>query len=271
MKKWLRSLGVYVLGVATIPAVLLVGTVTSKNLWSRPHAPKFVDVGEALCTKADQETQFVDFKSDTAGVSATSFDGNALEPAVTNQPLAKPAVGLNFDDAFTEPLTFADNSPKSGGAKRAQRTSDFDGLTFDAPTDSFDAPQRTVPKRDAAKLPNDGIDSLVEQNVSDEQKAKLTTLREKLSELIKTKAELINEQTLTNDIAVIEKQISDLHAAQKLLSAQQILKTMIEEFPQSPAAQKALRMLEAAGVPKSPASKLEPVAEPQNFSSVEPF
>ena len=43
MKTWLRPLGVYVLGVATVPALLLIGTVTSNKLWSRPHVPMFVD------------------------------------------------------------------------------------------------------------------------------------------------------------------------------------------------------------------------------------
>jgi TolA-binding protein len=128
-----------------------------------------------------------------------------------------------------------------------------------------------VPRKNAAPLPNDGIDSLAEQTVSDEQKAKLTALRDKLSDLIKAKAELINEQTLTNEITTIEKQISDLHAAQKLLNAQQILKQLIEEFPQSPAAQKGQRMLDAAGVPKLSTSKLEPIPEPQRVSAIEPF
>ena len=110
MKKWLRSLGVYVLGVATIPVVLLIGTVTSKNLWSRPHAPKFVNVDDAVCAKAAQETSFVDFAAGAADVSSTRFDRNSLEPTVVTQAQAEPELELIFDDAFAEPLTLADNA-----------------------------------------------------------------------------------------------------------------------------------------------------------------
>ncbi len=274
MKTWLRSLGVYVLGVATIPAVLLIGTVTSKNLWSRPPAPKFVDFKAAQadelapCAKAADEIHLVNFDSRIVSRASDTFADAA--PPTQREPLLKRNTGLTFDDVADEPLLLADNAPRNGGTKPALRTSSNDDLELRL-EDPLAAPARVVSKRDAAPLPNDGIDSLAEQTVTDEQKAKLTTLRDKLGELIKAKAELINEQTLTNEISVIEKQISDLHAAQKLLNAQQILKQMIEEFPESPAAQKAQRMLDAAGVPKSSASKLEPIPEPQRVSAIESF
>ena len=273
MKTWLRSLGVYVLGVATIPAVLLIGTVTSKKLWSRPHTPMFVDFKVAVpdelaaCGKSADETHLVNF--DTTVVSRASDTFADVAPA-QSEPLLKRNTNLTFDDAADESLTLADNSPRNGVAKAALPTSSNEDLDLHL-EDPLAPRARVVPKRDAAPLPNDGIDSLAEQTVTAEQKAKLTTLRDKLGELIKAKAELINEQTLTNEISVIENQISDLHAAQKLLNSQQILKQMIEEFPQSPAAQKAQRMLEAAGVPKSSASKLEPIPEPQRVSAIESF
>lgn len=274
MKTWLRSLGLYVLGVATVPAVLLIGTATSNKLWSKPHAPKFVDFSAteakaaAACGKAADEIHLVNF--DNQAVSADDLFADEAPPA-QRTPLVRQDVGLNFDDAADEPLTLADNSPRNGGAKPLFREPAPNDLVLDQFEEPSAVRPRAVLKQAAVPLPNDGIDSLAEQTVTDEQKAKLTTLRDKLGELIKAKAELINEQTLTNEISVIEKQISDLHAAQKLLNAQQILKQMIEEFPQSPAAQKAQRMLDAAGVPKSSASKLEPIPEPHRVSAIESF
>ena len=274
MKTWLRSLGVYVLGVATIPAVLLIGTVTSKKLWSRPHTPMFVDFKVAVpdelaaCGKSADETHLVNFGNTIVSRASDTFADVA--PATQSEPLLKRSTNLTFDDAADESLTLADNSPRNGVAKPALPTSSNEDLDLRL-EDPLAPRARVVHKRDAAPLPNDGIDSLAEQTVTAEQKAKLMTLRDKLGELIKAKAELINEQTLTNEISVIEKQISDLHAAQKLLNSQQILKQMIEEFPQSPAAQKAQRMLEAAGVSKSSASKLEPIPEPQRVSAIESF
>lgn len=278
MKTWLRPLGVYVLGVATVPALLLIGTVTSNKLWSRPHVPMFVDASlskaedTAAFTKEADEIHFVNIDNQAVS-SAVDVFADAAPPAQRAQQTQR-EIGLTFDDAADGPVSLADNSPRNGGAKPVFR----DPAPHDLELNQFAEPSavrpRPVLKQAAAPLPNDGIDSLAEQTVTDEQKAKLTTLRDKLSELIKAKAELINEQTLTSEISVIEKQISDLHAAQKLLSAQQILKQMIEEFPQSPAAQKAERMLDAAGVPKSSASKLEPIPEvpvPQRVSAVEPF
>lgn len=253
MKKWLRSIGVYVLGVATIPAALLMGTVASKNLWSQPHkSTLFVDgpaepqIHDAFKAEAAQANSLADLDEVPVVFSTKSVGRKSNVPNSQIRPQAQPDLDLRFDEAVAEPLILADNSPRNGGTKAPQRTALDDDIGLETP--SRLPPQRVVPKRDSAPLPNDGIESLAEATVSDEQKAKLTTLREKLGELIKAKAELINEQTLTNEISAIEKQISDLHAAQKLLNAQQILKSMIEEFPQSPAAQKAQRMLDAAGV-----------------------
>lgn len=278
MKTWLRSLGVYVLGVATVPAVLLVGSVTSNKLWSRPHTPKFVDAiklkteNTAACTQAADESHLTSFDNQAVSNTVDVF-AEAATPVQRTSP-APQDIGLSFDDVTNEPVKLAENAPRDGGAKPFFREPAPNDLVLDQLEEPAAVRPRPVTKPSATPLPNDGIDSLAEQTVTDEQKAKLTTLRDKLSELIKAKAELINEQTLTNEISVIEKQISDLHAAQKLLNAQQILKQMIEEFPQSPAALKAQRMLDAAGVPKTPASKLEPIPEvpvPQRVSVVEPF
>ena len=266
MKKWLRTFGVFLLGVATIPAGLLIDNVVSRYPLSRNADVKFITTRDDAVVGAKAAQDFVTAQTEPYADKADAAD---VEPKVsvtrekltaTKTPLAQLEFESPFDDAAVEPLKLADNSPRTTQAKLNPQTSD----TFAIDLDTSSAPQRVVPKRDNTPQPNDGIDALAEQNASDEQKAKLTTLREKLSELIKAKAELINEQTLTNEISTIEKQISDLHAAQKLLNAQQILKTLIEEFPNSPAAQKALRMLDAAGVPKS-ASKLEPIPEPEPF------
>lgn len=277
MKTWLRSLGVYALGVATVPAVLLIGTATSNKLWSRPHTPKFVDAIKSdaedttECAKAADEIHLTSFDNQAVSNTVDVF-AEAATPVQRTSP-APQDIGLSFNDVTDEPVKLADNAPRDRGAKPFFRDAPPNDLELPS-VDSTTARPRPASKPSTTPLPKDGIDSLAEQTVTDEQKAKLTTLRDKLGELIKTKAELINEQTLTNEISVIEKQISDLHAAQKLLNAQQILKQMIEEFPQSPAALKAQRMLDAAGVPKAPASKLEPIPEipvPQRVSVVEPF
>ena len=126
-------------------------------------------------------------------------------------------------------------------------------------------PQRNPqPTKPSAKEESDQIESLAAPNPSDEEKAKLATLREKLSGLIKTKSELINERTLEQEVFAIEKQIADLHAAQQLLKAKETLAELVEKFPDSPAAVRAKRMLEAAGGKPSSwnPGRLRPEPEP---------
>lgn len=252
-KHWLQTFGVFCLGVVTVPGVL-----TGLRWWwnSDGHAPKFIEIQPADAKAASDIDIFVaeqTSKVDEPTLSMrTSRRPRQLDDefANFNPPVATPAakpVQLDFA-SDVEPSVLAQNSP----SRKSPLPPTFEdpGSPFED-FNSVPVTQRTASTNSKAELP-DGIESLAEVNLSDEQKAKLTTLREKLAELTKAKAELINEQTLTETIASLEKQISDLHAAQKLLSAQEILKALAEEFPDSPAAAKAKRMLEAAESKKAP-------------------
>ena len=70
-------------------------------------------------------------------------------------------------------------------------------------------------------------------------------LREQYLELAKTKAGLMTEETLKREIAATQRNIDELMALQKLQDAQEILLSITKEFPESEAATKATRMLEA--------------------------
>lgn len=272
MKKlWLQLLVVFCLGVVTVPGVL-AGVHWWRN--SDIQTMKFVDfqteagnsdsnisvaVGEQTLTELNEFDTSLRFPSRPHKADVSPFADEFDSPAVGRA--AKP-VRENLDVDF-EPDVLAQNSPSRKPASKP---------TFEAPSgftlddEIGDAPvrQRTASTNPKPELP-DGIESLVDANLSDEQKAKLTTLREKLAELTKAKAELVNEQTLEETIFSLEKQISNLHAAQKLLSAQQILRALAEEFPDSPAAAKARRMLEAAGSMKSMKPAPDPLSALPNY------
>ncbi|MBC7816416.1 MAG: hypothetical protein IAG10_05940 [Planctomycetaceae bacterium] len=262
-KHWLVTLGIYCLGVATLPGVL-GGVRWWQNADGRA-TPKFIQVrDEAVNVSAD--TDFLDesvpiiaassqqMESNTNSLTdEASFEFNSAAAARETKP-----VRVNFASEV-EPPVLAQNSPKRNPPRSRASDATFEP-SLDLPLEDFGEvvlpKSRATPDGAKAELP-DGIESLADANLSEEEKAKLTTMREKLAELTKAKAELINEQTLTETITALEKQISDLHAAQKLLSAQQILKALAEEFPDSPAAAKAQRMLEAAESRKTPKSPRE--------------
>lgn len=285
-KRWRTWCVVYLLGVATIPGAMLATRWLRSSDSQRPkfteavyaekaeeNAAPIDDVAqfETLVLAENSEPSLTDSNFNFTGPSATEpprltksvlvspltgdwklrsgpVEFNAPPPAHQSQTAPQPP-SLDFDDFLAVDL------------KPPQRTTNLD----DEFRESVERePVTIVPKRPPADISNskadvpDGIESLAEPNPSDEQKAKLTSLREKLAELMKAKAELINEQTLSQEVSALEKQISDLHAAQKLWSAQEILKALVEEFPQSPAAIRAKRMLEAAGM-KPAAWKVEPL------------
>lgn len=255
-KHWLHTLVVFGLGVVTVPGVL--GGVRWWQNSEKLGRPKFVQLRAvedpfAATDEAPKVIHVDGFTEAMAKVaeierrrqrSANLIANEADEVDSTAPALAAKPVRVNFNSEL-EPPVLAQNSPG-----RKTTFSQPDRFT-DTPVlnDFGDGPipvkQRSATANSKPEQP-DGIESLAEPNLSDEQKAKLTTLREKLAELTKAKAELVNEQTLEETIFSLEKQISNLHAAQKLLSAQQILRALAEEFPDSPAAAKAQRMLEAA-------------------------
>lgn len=277
-KHWLLTLGIYCLGVATVPG-LLVGARWWRN--STPATTKFVDFQNSEVVTAaslDQlnpgEAAFdAPAPSKAPSKVLAKVEDNSFadeKPAESNSAeTARKAKPVPLDlDLELEPPVLAQNPPSR---KHAAVRSEFD--EFEAPAfqssnghEPARAKSRTTPETAKPEQP-DGIESLVEAELSDEQKAKLTTLREKLAELTKAKAELVNEQTLEETIFSMEKQISNLHAAQKLLSAQQILRALAEEFPNSPAAAKAQRMLEAAEAKKS----LKTSSDPRELSALPTF
>ncbi len=244
MKKYLlQMLCVFCLGVATVPGTVLV------ERWLRnsgsPPAKKFADL------------TLVDFSLHEDGELEQLDAEHQRQMAVLQKSSAAARVANQIQpdfDSDVEPPVLAQNSPTRTQFKPP--STDLD-LEFDPNT--VPVKQRIASTNSKAEPP-DGIESLADADLSDEQKAKLTTLREKLAELTKAKAELVNEQTLEETIFSLEKQISNLHAAQKLLSAQQILKALAEEFPDSPAAAKAQRMLEAAGFKMIPTVSSDPLS-----------
>ncbi len=256
-KHWLVTLGVYCLGVATLPGV--IGGVRWLRNADNASTPKFIQVQDVNRDSAEGFAELRELpqeeQSTRGGIAQIArsepatfadddrFDFDSAAVALTAKP-----VQVNFASEVEPPVVLAQNSPTRKQPVRSPVAlpSPLEDLESD-----LEAPPRKV-SNSTKPEPPDGIESLADANLSDEEKAKLTTLREKLAELTKAKAELINEQTLSETIATLEQQISDLHAAQKLLSAQQILKALAEEFPNSPAAAKAKRMLEAAETKKAP-------------------
>lgn len=268
-KHWLLTLGIYCLGVATVPG-LLVGARWWRN--SAPTTTKFVDLQNSEVVTAASLDQLdpgeAEFKAPApskapsevvAKVDDKPFaDEGLAESNSTESAPKKKSAPMDLDLEFSPPV-LAQNPPSRKPAAVRESFDEFEAPAFQ-PSNGHEparAKPRTTPET-AKPEPPDGIESLVEAELSDEQKAKLTTLREKLAELTKAKAELVNEQTLEETIFSLEKQISNLHAAQKLLSAQQILRALAEEFPDSPAAAKAQRMLEAAEAKKSLRTSSDP-------------
>ena len=266
-KHWLVTLGIYSLGVATFPGIL-IGVRWWQDAES-PTTPKFIDVRDVTVNAfADSASDTDTLAEPTSRITANTrlpqpipfadeepFEFDSAVPTRQAEP-----VRVNVASNFETPVRLAQ---KTSTRKPPQsRTTDLEfeplpALQLDV-FDKADVPEsRATPESAKAEL-SDGIESLADVELTEEQKAKLTTLREKIAELTKAKAELINEQTLTETITTLEKQISDLHAAQKLLSAQQILKALAEEFPDSPAAAKAKRMLEAAESRRAPKSSRGP-------------
>lgn len=218
-KRWLGWCALYLLGLATLPGVLL----TQRWLQSsEPARPKFTDAVEVSAVKADAVLE--------VGLTEDVF----VEPAEIKSKKLKPPIDL--DEEF--------------------------GL--ETPGQQVVRPRQPAVPRPPVKDESDRTETLATPNPNEEEKAKLTTLREKLSELIKAKAELINEQTLSQEVSTLEKQISDLHAAQQLLKARQILNELVEQYPESPAAIRAKRMLEASGMKPSAwkGEPLRPLPEP---------
>lgn len=260
-KHWLLTLGIYCLGVATVPG-LLVGARWWRN--SAPPTTKFVDFQNSEVVTAASLDQLDPGESNVDDPAPSKAPSKVLakvedKPFADEKPdesnsaeSARKAKPVPVDlDLELEPSVLAQNPPSRKPAAVRSEFDEFEAPAFQSSNghEPARAKPRTTPETTKPEPP-DGIESLVEAELSDEQKAKLTTLREKLAELTKAKAELVNEQTLEETIFSLEKQISNLHAAQKLLSAQQILRALAEEFPDSPAAAKAQRMLEAAEAKK---------------------
>lgn len=270
-KRWLSLCGIYFLGLATVPGLMLAERWRQESRSPRPKfteavfADSAVDEAASRGDVAEFEQSVLAQNSEPAFADSDSADLAATEPRGLTNSLAHPPIRSNSMPK-SGPVEFSAPRP----ARKPQTAPQPPALDFDDSLaadvkpplprnleDAFDLPEETpvintVPKRsptavskERADIP-DGIESLAEPNPSDEQKAKLTSLREKLAELMKAKAELVNEQTLSEEVSALEKQISDLHAAQKLLSAQQILRALVEEFPESPAAVRAKRMLKAS-------------------------
>ena len=265
-KHWLVTLGIYSLGVATFPGIL-IGVRWWQDAES-PTTPKFIDVRDVTVNAFEEkETDSDTFAEPTSRITANTrshqpisffdeepFEFDSAVPTRQTEP-----VRVNVASDVETPVLLAQKASTRKQPHSRTAEDKFEpqpALQLDD-FNEVDVPKsRATPESAKAEL-SDGIESLADVELTEEQKAKLTTLREKIAELTKAKAELINEQTLTETINTLEKQISDLHAAQKLLSAQQILKALAEEFPDSPAAAKAKRMLEAAESRKAPKSSRE--------------
>ncbi len=270
-KHLLQMLCVFCLGVVTVPGVLGVVRwwrssdfqttrfVDFETVGREPDSNIVAAAGEqrlSVLSELDELDASVQSPSRTRQTEENPFADEAL--AESNPPAAartaKPVrENLELD---IEPPVLAQNSPIRTQFNPPSTNLD---LEEEFHVEPVPVKQRTASINSKAEPP-DGIESLADADLSDEQKAKLTTLREKLAELTKAKAELVNEQTLEETIFSLEKQISNLHAAQKLLSAQQILRALAEEFPDSPAAAKAQRMLEAARFKMTPTVSTDPLS-----------
>ena len=140
------------------------------------------------------------------------------EPDFNASPL-EPGNG----DLFRDPILLDDTGRRviNDPVRHDQATP----VPTDVFLDSLDSSPRAMPESD--------------EPVSNE----LDELREQLAQLAKTKAGLLNKKSLEVEIEKMKSDISNLHAARKLLDARQALERMIIEFPQSPAAERARMML----------------------------
>jgi hypothetical protein len=74
-------------------------------------------------------------------------------------------------------------------------------------------------------------------------KSTTDSLRAQYLELVKTKALLMDEETLRKEIVATQEKIDELQAAKQLAEAEQLLRELAEQHPNSPAAQVANQML----------------------------
>lgn len=98
-----------------------------------------------------------------------------------------------------------------------------------------------------------------------------SSLRQQYLELAKTRAELMTEATLKEEIATTQKNIRELRALQKLHEAQELLLSLTTEFPDSEAAAKAKRMLDALQAIGPRASFTDELGPALNTASDERF
>lgn len=96
-------------------------------------------------------------------------------------------------------------------------------------------------------------------------------LRQQYLELAKTKAELMTDETLKQEIAATQRNINELKALQKLQDAQEMLLSLTKEFPESEAAAKAKHMLEAIEALGPRAMHDNGLSRPLNAAAETPF
>ena len=104
-----------------------------------------------------------------------------------------------------------------------------------APSTAAECPTATV---------STPAESLACGETSADEAKKLSRLREYLTTLTKARAELMDEAALASEIMKAELEIVNLRALHKIIDVEQSLQKIIDEFPDSPAAQRARSMLE---------------------------
>lgn len=115
----------------------------------------------------------------------------------------------------------------------------------------------------AGPLPSSADDASTENRDS--------ALRQQYLDLAKAKAELMSDVSLKREIAETQQNINELRALQKLQEAQEILQSLAVEFPNSEAAVKATRMLQAVAETGLHAAFPDDIGPALNTAADEPF
>ncbi len=106
------------------------------------------------------------------------------------------------------------------------------------------------------------FDSLAPLTPSEDEAARLTELRQLFGSLAITKAELLSEKSLEIEVVQLQREIANLRSAQKLHDVQRLLRELIDEFPDSPAADRAKMMLQPQPTQRPVGQPLRPNPDP---------
>ncbi|WP_010586639.1 hypothetical protein [Schlesneria paludicola] len=247
----------------SIGSVLLLGgrkdgfSMASTSRSSLASDPATAAVANATPETGTAQDLVPDSKSDFATRSQPRF---AMVPKRHSLEVLSDATDTRTEH-FPSALALNQPSLKSQVDAADIAIAQADPFGVDEGTIVVEPPLNPVPI--PAEVAIDELNALAPTELAVEDAAKLVELRETMATLSKTKADLLNARALDDEITLLHKQIANLQAARRLHDAHQVLEKLIQDFPESPAANRAKSMLNALPTSRTPKDRLTPIPDPR--------